>query len=262
MRLVSLTCSNTEWLWALGATQQLVAVDSNSDFPESIQHLPRLGPDLQINLDHLEALRPDLVLSSLSVPGMERVVEGLEQRGIPHLLLDPETLEQVFADLDRVANAIGATQQARSVKGAMRWMMAQAKAQMPRFVRPPKVLIEWWPKPVIAAAQRSWLTQMLQFLGAQNALEDWDARSAALSPQQLEQINPDVVVVSWCGVRKLRPEVVYQRGLNITATQHQAVFAIEEAFLGRPGPRLAQGVQRLAQVLQQPAVRIARLESL
>lgn len=89
MRIVSLTASNTEIVWVLGCLDQLVGVDDHSDFPAEVSCIPRVGPDLQVNLDKVETLKPDLVLSSLSVPGMERVVEGLERRGIPQVLLDP-----------------------------------------------------------------------------------------------------------------------------------------------------------------------------
>ena len=84
MRVISLCPSNTEIMEFLGLTELLVGVDDFSDWPESIKSLPQLGPDLSINLDLVEQLKPDLVLASLSVPGMEKNIEGLKARKIPY----------------------------------------------------------------------------------------------------------------------------------------------------------------------------------
>lgn len=254
MRLISLTCSNTEILWALGCLEQLVGVDSNSDFPAQVAQLPRVGPDLQIDLDRVQSLRPDLVLASLSVPGMERVVEGLEKRQIPHLVLDPQTLQDVYQDIYRVARALGVERQGQQVVRAMQQMMAQARGSLPHWVRPPRVMVEWWPKPMIAAGKHSWVTQMLEVLGAQNAFAHLEVRSKPLTPAEVEKAQPDLITVSWCGAKKLRPEVVLRRKLEIPALKHKQVFALEEAYLGRPGPRLAEGVKKLADLLRQVPV--------
>ena len=85
MKLVSICPSNTELLAYLGLIDQLVAVDDFSDWPRSINTLPRLGPDLSIDMDKLESYEPDLVLASLSVPGMEKNIAELEKRKIPHI---------------------------------------------------------------------------------------------------------------------------------------------------------------------------------
>ncbi|WP_368072810.1 ABC transporter substrate-binding protein [Bacillus sp. FJAT-27225] len=73
MKLVTLCPSNTELVNYLGLTQSLVGVDDFSDWPEEILRLPRLGPDLHIDMEKVEALKPDLVLASLSVPGWNAI---------------------------------------------------------------------------------------------------------------------------------------------------------------------------------------------
>ena len=78
MKIASLTCSNTEIVCALGRADWLVGVDNHSDHPADIlSGLPRLGPDLGIDVEKLASLAPDLVLASLTVPGHEKVVEAV-----------------------------------------------------------------------------------------------------------------------------------------------------------------------------------------
>jgi iron complex transport system substrate-binding protein len=78
MRIVSHTCSNTEIVCALGCGDRLVGVDADSDHPpEAVARLPKLGRDLELDVAAVRALRPDLVLTSQTVPGHERTVAAL-----------------------------------------------------------------------------------------------------------------------------------------------------------------------------------------
>ena len=84
MRLVSLTCSNTEIVCALGRQDWLVGVDDHSDFPaEVVASLPRVGKDLNVDPERVAALKPDLVLASLTVPGHDKVVASLQALNLP-----------------------------------------------------------------------------------------------------------------------------------------------------------------------------------
>ncbi|AEB12501.1 ABC transporter substrate-binding protein [Marinithermus hydrothermalis] len=250
MRLVSLAASNTEIVWSLGCTDWLVGMDNHSDFPPGLERVERVGPDLEVDLDRVAALKPDLVLASLSVPGMERVVAGLEARGLPHLVLDPESLEDVYASIRRVAGALGVARRGEAVVRGMQAEIAAARARLPAWERPPRVMVEWWPRPPIAAARRSWVTGLLEALGARNAFAHLDARSAPLTDAEIEAAAPDVITVSWCGVKRLRPEVVRARTHAIPALRYNRVYPLPEAYLGRPGPRLAEGARRLAEILE------------
>ncbi|ADV67205.1 helical backbone metal receptor [Deinococcus maricopensis] len=243
MRVASLTPSNTEIVTALGLAHTLVGVDDHTDDPQAA-HAARLGPDLSIDVDRLAALRPDLVLTSLSVPGMERVVEAVERASLPHLTLDPVTLADVTRDLHTVGAALGVPDRADALARDFERDLAAWRVHAPT---PPRVLVEWWPKPVIGAARDSWITDLLAGLGAQNALAHLPVRSAPLTPEALRDLQLDLLVLSWCGARKLRPEVAHARGLGVP------VACIHERYLGRPGPNLREGARLIAQALGVPA---------
>ena len=118
-RLVSIAPSNAEIVGALGATDLLVGVESSSDFPPEINGLPRLGPDLAVDMEALAALQPDLVLASLTVPGMERNVTALERLGIPYLVLAPRNLAEIRREVERVGETLGREEAARGLLAAM-----------------------------------------------------------------------------------------------------------------------------------------------
>jgi iron complex transport system substrate-binding protein len=155
VRVISLTCSNTEIVSELGMARHLVAVDDHSDWPESVvDGLTRVGPDLQIDADAVAALEPDLVLASLTVPGHERVVEAIERRGLPFIAPSPESLDDVFDDITLIGELLGAEAAASTLLSRMK--SAFAGTDSPGRDRP-NILIQWWPKPVIAPGRRSWV---------------------------------------------------------------------------------------------------------
>jgi iron complex transport system substrate-binding protein len=249
MRLFSHTCSNTEIVCALGCAELLIGIDTDSDHPpEVVAPLPKLGRDLDLDVAGVLALKPDLVLSSLTVPGHERIVAELEAAGVRTLVCDPHSLEDIYGDIRRIAAALGVAARGEA-------LVAQMRAAMPRVVlpHPPKVLVEWWPKPVIVPARRSWATDLVELAGGVNPWGGVDAKSAPLDDAQIIAAAPDAVIMSWCGVKEenYRAAIVRRRPgwEQVPAVRHDRIVPLTEAWLGRPGPRLVEGYRRLRAVI-------------
>lgn len=256
MRVVALTCSNTEIVAALGCGDLLVGVDDHSDFPtELVAKLPRLGPDLGIDLEKVKALRPDLVLASLTVPGHEKIVAGLEKASLPFLAPEPTRLQDVFADIRAIAQALEVPE-----RGAA--LVARLAAELepsPSPAQRPKIAVQWWPKPVILPGRKSWVSDLIAAAGGVSLIGDEDVKSRPLEDAEFATKAPDVIVMSWCGVeeKKYRADVIYRNPAfrEIPAVRNKSVVAISEAFLGRPGPRLVEGLRALRAVVGEGASR-------
>lgn len=251
VRVVALTCSNTEIVCALGCSDWLVGVDDHSDYPEDVVgRLPRVGPDLDIDVDRVSQLEPDLVLASLTVPGHERIIERLERARLPYLAPEPVALEDVYADMRLIAARLGVPARAEALVQSMHAEIAAPSAVVNP---PPRVLVEWWPKPVIVPGRDSWVNQLLRAAGAINPLADREVKSAPISDDEARSLAPDAIVISWCGVptRKYRPEIVYRREAwrTIPAVKNRRVYCIPEAHLGRPGPRLVEGCRAFRRIV-------------
>lgn len=251
MRVVSLACSNTEIVCALGCASLLVGVDAHSDYPEPVvRALPRVGPDLDIDVERVKALRPDLVLASLTVPGHERIVERLQRAGLPFIAPEPITLADVRRDILAIADELGVAERGAAL--AREFDTAMQPAAPSEHV--PGVLVEWWPKPVIVPGGQSWVTEMIALAGGHNPFGHMDVKSAPVSDQQVCQSRPDAVVISWCGVRteKYHRRVVRRRAgwRDLPALTANRIAKIPEAYLGRPGPRLVLGLRELRTVVR------------
>jgi len=259
MRIVSLACSNTEIVHALGCAHLLVGVDDHSDWPpDVVGPLARVGPDLQIDVDKVAALRPDLVLATLTVPGHEKVVERLEAAGLPFVAPEPVSLSDVYRDIRDIALRLGVAERGQSLVAELR---RELDAPEPA-TDAPTVLIQWWPKPVITPGRLSWATDVLHAAGARGVIEDEDVKSRPMSDDEVAARAPDAVVLSWCGVdpAKYRPDVVLgnQTWARLPFVTNGQVHSVGEPFLGRPGPRLVEGVRRLRDIVEGIAAARAR----
>ena len=256
-RIVSLTCSNTEIVAALGCGDQLVGVDDYSDFPtEVVSSLPRVGPDLGIDVDAVVALRPDLVLASLTVPGHEAVVESIRAAGLRSIAPSPESLSDICRDIEEIAELLGVSERGHSlVEEFRRGTEPNPTSRGLEGAVRPKIAVQWWPKPPILPGKASWVHELIQRAGGCNPIGEEPVKSRPVPLEEFAQLNPDLIVISWCGVdnEKIRTEVVTDQPAlrEVSAVRSGRVVVIPEAFLGRPSPRLVEGYRALCALVDE-----------
>ncbi|MBU8880759.1 cobalamin-binding protein [Bacillus sp. FJAT-29790] len=250
MRIISICPSNTEIVEYLGLTNMLVGIDDYSDWPEQIKNLPRLGPDLSIHMDKVEELKPDLVLASLSVPGMEKNVDELVRRKIPHIILNPQSLADIENDLIITAKALGQPEAGQKAAHHFRTQMEELKQIAAKIEKKPSLYWEWWPKPVFTPGKINWLTEISELAGASNLFHDLELASVQTDWDDVYKRKPDYICLAWVGVRKekVNPEVVLKRPnwAGLEAVKQNRILVLEEELYCRPSPRLLKGAVRLA----------------
>lgn len=265
MKLISICPSNTEVLGYLGLEDQLVAIDDYSDWPQAITSLPRLGPDLSIDMDKLETFKPDLVIASLSVPGMEKNVEELEKRNIPHIVLDPQSLEDIADNLLVVGKACGIEEKAEIIKEDYIAFVEEMKKRASTASQQPSLYWEWWPKPIFTPGKINWLTEISEIAGGLNEFRNVELASVQTDWEDVLKRNPDYILLAWVGVRldKVKKEVVLKRPgwKEMNAVQSDRIHIMEEALYCRPSPRLLEGAYQLGNLLHPEVFKDLKLPS-
>lgn len=232
LKLISICPSNTEIIELLGLTNQLIAVDDFSDWPAQVKDLPQLGPDLSIDIDAIEALNPDLVLASLSVPGMEKNVEALQQRKIPHLVLNACSLDEIIEELVLVGRACHCEEKARQVAHSYHAKIEELQKIARTLDKQPSLYWEWWPNPIFTPGGTNWLTEISELVGATNLFKDVELASVMTDFEDVRLRNPDYILLAWVGVSfdRINPKVVEKRTgwTELEAWKKQRIHKMEE----------------------------------
>ena len=246
-RVVSLLPSLTESVCVLGQCQRLVGVDRFSNWPVTVQALPKLGGLEDAPIEAIVALKPDVVLLAASA----RVISRLESLGIKVLALEPKN----FADVQRVLRQLGVlfgVPDAERVWRTVDAALERAVATVPARAKGAKVYFEVSREPY-AAGESSFIGELLSRLGAGNIVPASMGPFPQLNPEFVVRAKPDLIMIGDGSVQglALRPG---WGGLRALREQRVCSFAPEQAdMLVRPGPRLAEAAQLMAQCLRDKA---------
>lgn len=254
MRIISICPSNTELLTYAGLIDQVIAVDDYSDWPEQINHLPRLGSDMDIDMNKVEELQPDLVYASLSVPGMEKNIEKLQQRNIPFVTVDnPKTLEEIGTVLETICVNAGRKTHGEKVNQKYQEFLKIYKERSQLVTNIKRVYWEWWPKPVFTPGRDNWLTELTELSGGENVFKNEEVASVKTNWEAVQKKNPDEIMLVWVGVqqKKVNTKVVINRSGSeeMKAVKENHIHILEEPFFCRPSPRLMIGLAQAAYLL-------------
>ncbi len=245
MRVVSLLPSLTESVCAVGACERLVATDRWSDWPASVQALPKAGGLDDVNVELIVASKPDLVLAAPS----SRVAGRLRARGLTVIELEAFNLPDVRRVLTAVGRLLGRPQGAEEAWQALQDQLRSAKQLVPPRARGLRVYVEVGSGPY-AAGESSYIGQMLAGLGARNVVSKDLGPFPKLNPEFVVRADPDVILMAAHAV----PELAQRPGWSaLRAVRLKHVCAIPgPAFtvLGRPGPRLGEAALTLARCLK------------
>jgi iron complex transport system substrate-binding protein len=290
MRIVSLIASATEIVAALGLDDRLVGRSHECDFPESVKSLPvctspkfavtgssadidrRVKETLQsdtsvysVDARLLDDLRPDVIVTqaqcevcAVSLRDVQAAVAVMSHR--PKVVsLNPNSLADVWEDVRSVAAACGVRDRgARLVtEWQQRWRAVAARGR--GRPRPTVACIEWV-DPLMAAG--NWVPELVELAGGVNLFGEAGKHSPWMTWEDLLRRDPDVIVVMPCGfdlprTREELPALTRRpEWESLKAVRTGRVWAADgNAYFNRPGPRLVEALEMLADAFHPDACR-------
>lgn len=246
-RIVSMVPSLTESVCELGACAKLVGVDRYSNFPASVETLPKLGGMDDTNVEMIAALKPDVVLVSPS----SRVAERLQSLGLTVVVMDSKS----YRDVERVLGKLGtllAVPDAGRVWRRIEASVGAAAQSLPAAARGARVYYEVASGPY-AAGESSFMGELLSRLGARNIIPASMGPFPKINPEFVVQADPQVIMM---GQRDAGGVVDRPGWSRISAVRDKRICVFTSAegdVLVRPGPRLAEAAQIMARCLRETA---------
>jgi iron complex transport system substrate-binding protein len=244
-RIVTLLPSITESVCALGACKQIVATDRWSNWPASVQALPKLGGLDDANVELIVAQRPDLVLVAPS----SRVAPRLRALGLTVAELNAQDLSQVQKFFGKIATLIGQPQAAEILWQALQAEIDEARDQVPFKARGVRVYFEVAATPYAAGAA-SFIGQLLARLGAVNVVPAELGPFPKLNPEFIVRSKPDLIMIAAYQASGLAARPGWSRMRAVAGRRVCALSPADYDLLARPGPRLGQGAAVLARCLE------------
>jgi iron complex transport system substrate-binding protein len=283
VRIVSLLPSATEIVCALGARDHLVGRSHECDFPSGVEDLPiltsaRIGPlptskgiDIAvrdvvkdalaiypIDVEKLRDLRPDVIVTqdlcdvcAVTFEDVRAAVAQLARSDVKIINLHPRVLEDIWADMLKVADALGRTEVGRRVVGSLRERVAEIARRASRTPNKPTVLTIEWIDPVMIGGM--WMPELATLAGGAPLVTKPGEHAPTVTYEQLETLDPDAVLVKPCGFRLERTlkelpvlRDVLPSGSWRAVAEGRVYVADGNAYFNRPGPRIVESLEILA----------------
>jgi len=247
-RIVSLSPTATESLFAIHAGDQVVAVDDQSNYPAEAPHSKLSG--YQPNVEAIAGYRPDLVVAAFDPSGL---VKGLRKLGIPVLLQPAATnLDEAYADIEALGLATGHEPGAKAVVKRMRARIAElvASASAGKSI---VVYHELGPD-YFSATSKTFIGSIYKLLGAENIADGAGGKAPdypQLSAEYILSANPDVIVLSdtkCCG-QSLETVAGRPGWSKIAAVRNGHVIPVDDDIASRWGPRTVDFVEIVARAI-------------
>ena len=285
-RIVSLIASATEIVCALGFQSQLVGRSHECDYPPSVKSLPQLtspkfkveGSSLEIDqrvksiveealsvyrVDPilLEELQPTHIITqsqcevcAVSLKDVEAAVCQLTSSQPVIVSLEPNSLDDVWADIMRVGEALSASDRAERLIDELRGRMDDVVQRTHWVDSNPTVAYVEWIDPLMAGG--NWMPELISMAGGLNLFGEAGRHSPWMTWEELVAKDPDIIFVSPCGFdipRTLEEMHILKNKAEwngLKSVKAGRVFVADgNQYFNRPGPRLAESLEILAEVI-------------
>jgi iron complex transport system substrate-binding protein len=281
LRIVTLIPSATEIVAALGFRDMIVGRSHECDYPTRIDALPALtAPKLKTELDErvrrlieqglavykvdaplLKKLAPDVIVTqdqcqvcAASLADVEAATRDWNGRPVAIVSLNPMSLDDVWRDIAKVAEALGVAGRGMALIHSLTQRMQMTAARAATVKQRPRVAMIEWIEPLMAGG--NWMPTLVEMAGGQNLFGVAGQHSPWLEWEALKAADPDVIVLAPCGldlprIRADFPALAARTGWSdLRAVKTKRVyFADGNQYFNRPGPRLVETLEILAEIL-------------
>lgn len=247
-RIVALTASDCEILYALGAGETLVGRGEYCDYPAEVLNVPSVQSGYETNIEEIIALEPQAVLMATMAQTVEQV-EALENAGIRVIVSDAQDIAGVYTAIELIGAVTGKNDEAAALVSGMKVsfeeIAAKAAGDGSETVYFEVSPLEWglW-----TAGKSTFMDELAQMIGLKNAFEDIEGW-AAISEEQVLERDPDyiVTIAMYYGEGATPVEEIMGRAgwQDMQAVKNARVFNADSNEVSRPGPRLVDAAQAL-----------------
>lgn len=256
-RVVSTAPSVTENIFAVGAGDRLVGVTTFCNYPEEAKAIAKVGDTMNPNMETIIGLKPDVVFVS-TASQIETFTKTLEANGIAVYVTNPESLDDVFSGLSKLADIFGTQAVAKpsldklmdrriNIGDKVGTYLAEdaSNEAYNRRVGVKSVFLQISKEPLFTIGNAAFLNQLLEEAGGTSVTANVETAYPKLSKETASRLNPDAIILSESDDNK-EPNDAFK---NSPAVKNGRVYTVNADLLSRPGPRLVDALEQIAKDL-------------
>jgi iron complex transport system substrate-binding protein len=250
-RIVSLMPSVTEIAFELNLGDQIVGVTDNDTYPKEVNEKERVG-GMELNVEKILSLNPDLVLADTSTD--EKAIAQIREAGIDVLVSsEAQSIDQIYTSFELISEATGTQEEAqKDIKTLKEGIAAiEEKASQIKEEDVKNVYFEIAAPPeTYSVGNNTFINEVIELVGANNVMnteEGWPK----VSEEAIIEKNPDTILINygWYVENALDGALKRQGWESIEAIQNKEVFEVDGDVTSRPGPRIVQGAEQIAEAI-------------
>lgn len=249
-RIVSMAPNLTEILYAMGLEEHIIAVSSDSDYPAEARELPKIGTFWQPDLEAVIALRPSLVVT-LGFQQQKEMAGKLRSVGIDALTVNIESIADLMAAIEKIGEA---TEKPEAAEALVARLHEQIRGFREQYAgrQSPRVLWVIQRTPMRVAGVETFATELLEIVGAQNAIGPTLHQYPPVDAEQVLAARPDIIIepVEESGVnQRAQAREFYSRFKSAPAVRNGRICLVDADMVSRLGPRLGAGLRLIAELI-------------
>ncbi|WP_341960249.1 ABC transporter substrate-binding protein [Planococcus maritimus] len=248
--IVSLIPSNTEIVFALGAGEQLVGVTDFDNYPEAAQDIERVSDSVEFNAEKIIQLDPDVVLA-YSTGEAPPALSQLEDADIPVFVIQSATsFDEVYGDIEQIASVLAKEDQGAEVIEGIQTQIEDVQERLVAVEEQKEVYVEISPSPEIYTTGKStFMQEILDHANVTNVFEDLEGWPN-ISEEEVITRDPEIILTTVSYVEDAVGDIEARDSWSaVEAIENGEVHFIDSDITSRPGPRIGEAVQLVAETV-------------
>lgn len=252
-RIIPLAPSLTEILYALGVGDRVVGVTQFSHYPPEAGLKPKVGSYINLNVEKIISLGPDLVIGTVdgNEPGTVRM---LKEAGIRVFLLDPRDLSQIIASVAILGRVCGVPETGDCLAARLQERVNRVLEKTASRKRP-LVFLQINIQPIMSVSRTTYHHDLIRLAGGINMTGDEPQNYPRINLEEVLRRKPEVILISSMarGGRFEKALREWMKWPSIPAVRNNRVYLIDSDLIDRPSLRIVSGLEAMARFIHPDA---------
>lgn len=245
-RVVSLSPSITENIFAINQQHRLVGITRFSDYPSQTSKYPKVGSYTRLDLEKIVALKPDLCIGLKDGNPIE-IIDRLTSLNIPVYATDPRNLEGILETIIEIGTLLNSPDPANLLVKSLNDRINKIVSRVAESNKIPKVFFQIGISPIVSAGNNTFINEMIALAGGKNTAAG-PTPYPRFSREQVLGLSPDVLIITSMarggGFESMKKW--WSRWPSMPAVRDNRIHLMDSDLLNRASPRLIDGIELLA----------------